>query len=66
MASSDFYGSCVGGRRNGEPMEATTDRVPVLAPGTHTEGQLLGFYMHTGDCWKWQPERLPDDNDRLR
>lgn len=66
MGSIDFSGNCLGGPRDGEPLTAAANRVPMLAPGADTEGQLLGFYVHSGDRWTWQPERQPDHDDRLR
>jgi hypothetical protein len=63
---NDHKGTCVGGPKDGEPLTAAAERVPILAPGADTEGQLLGFYVHAGDRWTWQLERLPGDDDRLR
>ncbi|MET0905049.1 MAG: hypothetical protein EON84_16655 [Bradyrhizobiaceae bacterium] len=64
--SEDFSGLCSGGPKDGEQLTAPSDRVPMLAPGSDTEGQLLGFYVHARDNWEWQPEKQPDELDRLR
>lgn len=66
MTTQPFAGTCHGGPRDGEPLTAAADRVPILAAGSDTEGQLLGFYLRSGDRWDWQPEQLPDGDDRLR
>jgi hypothetical protein len=64
--SEDFSGLCSGGPKHGEQLTAPSDRVPMLAPGSDTEGQLLGFYVHADDNWAWQPDTPPDQPDRLR
>lgn len=63
--SEDYSGRCTGGPRDGEQLTAPSDRVPILATGSDTEGQLLGFYVHADNSWAWQPEKRPNELDRL-
>ena len=66
MMTKNFAGRCVNGLKAGEHLSAPSNSVPVVAPGSDTEGQLIGFYEYDAGEWKWLPEISPGAGDRLR
>jgi hypothetical protein len=66
MIDNELSGTCVGGPHDGEHRTYGADRMPVLARGADTEGQLLGYYIHRKGKWQWRPEVAPDFDDRVR
>lgn len=64
--TENFSGHCVNGPKAGEHLSAPSNSVPVIAPGSDTEGQLVGFYEYSAGRWEWLPELPPNAVDRLR
>lgn len=64
--TENFTGRCVNGPKAGEKLSAHSNSVPVIAPGSDTEGQLIGFYEYDAGEWKWLAEISPNPTDRLR
>ena len=65
MIDNELSGVCLGGPHDGEQKTYGSDRMPVLAGGADTEGQLR-YYVHREGGWQWRPETQPDDEDRVR
>jgi hypothetical protein len=66
VMAENYAGRCVNGPKAGEQLSAPSNSVPVIAPGSDTEGQLIGFYEYNAGGWEWRPETTPDEKERLR
>lgn len=66
MIDKELSGVCLGGPHDGEQKTYGSARMPVLAGGADTEGQLLGYYIQSNGKWQWHPEIQPNDDDRVR
>jgi hypothetical protein len=66
MGVNGFAGVCEGGPHDGPQNTYGSARMPVIAGGVDTEGQLLGYYVHRDGKWNWLPETQPSDDDRIR
>jgi hypothetical protein len=66
MMADNYVGRCMNGPKAGEQLSAPSNSVPVIAPGSDTEGQLVGFYEYKAGGWEWRPEATPDEKERLR
>jgi|APIni6443716594_1056825.scaffolds.fasta_scaffold415265_1 hypothetical protein len=66
MSNTEYVGVCEGGPHDGQQKTYGAARMPVLASGADTEGQLLGYYVYQDGGWQWRTETQPGDDDRVR